>query len=90
VASPVPMPMCPMATVCRGMLERPTSRFVMTIPGIVFVVLGITVFIEPRILAWLVAVAFIVMGIIMLIVTLFMRRVGGSRAVKSNYASVPR
>ena len=71
-----PMPMCPMAEMCKGMMERPTSRFALIVPGIILIILGVTVLIEPRILAWLVAIAFIVMGIAMLVITKLVRRVG--------------
>jgi uncharacterized membrane protein HdeD (DUF308 family) len=72
----VPMPMCPMAETCKGMMEKPTSRFALIIPGVILIILGVTVLIEPRILAWLVAIALIVMGIAMLMLTRFVRRVG--------------
>jgi uncharacterized membrane protein HdeD (DUF308 family) len=72
----VPMPMCPMAETCKGMMEKPTSRLALIIPGVILIILGVTVLIEPRILAWLVAIALIVMGIAMLMLTRFVRRVG--------------
>ena len=56
-------------------MEKPFSGFAMIIPGIVLIILGVAVLIEPRILAWLVAIVFIVMGTAMLMVTRFMRRV---------------
>ena len=71
----VPMPMCPMAETCKGMMEKPFSGFAMIVPGIVLIILGVAVLIEPRILAWLVAVVFIVMGTAMLMLTRIMRRV---------------
>ena len=72
----VPMPTCPMAEMCKGMMEKPASRFTLVIPGLILIALGVTVLIEPRILAWLVAIALIVMGIAMLMLTRFVRRVG--------------
>ena len=72
----VPMPMCPMAETCKGMMEKPASRFALIIPGVILIILGVTVLIEPRILAWLVAIALIVMGIGMLMITKFVRKVG--------------
>jgi uncharacterized membrane protein HdeD (DUF308 family) len=57
-------------------MEKPTSRFALIIPGVILIILGVTVLIEPRILAWLVAIALIVMGIAMLMLTRFVRRVG--------------
>lgn len=76
MAEPVPMPMCPMAETCKGMMEKPFSGLALIIPGIVLILLGVSVLIEPRILLWLVALALIVMGIAMLILSRFMRRIG--------------
>ena len=72
----VPMPMCPMAEACKGVMGKPASRFALIIPGVILVILGVTVLIEPRILAWLVAISLIVMGIGMLMITKFVRKVG--------------
>jgi uncharacterized membrane protein HdeD (DUF308 family) len=72
----VPMPMCPMAATCKGMMEKPLAGFTLIIPGLFLVILGIAVLIEPRILLWLVAVALIVMGIAMLVLSRFMRKFG--------------
>ena len=52
-----PMPMCPMAETCKGMMEKPTSGLMLSVPGIVLIALGIVVIVEPRILVWLVALA---------------------------------
>ena len=76
MADSVPMPMCPMAETCKGMMEKPSSGFVLVVPGIVLIVLGVVVLVEPRILVWLVAVAPIVIGIVMLMLAKFMRKVG--------------
>lgn len=76
MAESVPMPMCPMAETCKGMMKKPLGGFALIIPGIILVILGIAVLIEPRILLWLVAVALIVMGIAMLVLSNFMRKVG--------------
>ena len=71
-----PMAMCPMAETCKGMMEKPRFGFMFIVPGIVFVILGVAVLIEPTILVWLVAIALIVMGIAMLMMAGFMRRIG--------------
>jgi uncharacterized membrane protein HdeD (DUF308 family) len=70
-----PMPMCPMAETCQGMMEKPLSGLVM-IPGIVFIALGVLIVVWPSILPWLVAAAFILAGGAMLLMVNFMRRVG--------------
>ena len=76
MAHAAPMPMCPMAETCKGMMERPVSRLVMIIPGIAFVVLGVLIAIWPSVLPWLVAAACILAGGAMLVMANFMRRVG--------------
>ncbi len=71
-----PMPMCPMAETCRGMMENPGSSLWMVVPGFVFIILGVAIILYPQILAWLVAVALIVMGVAMLMMVNFMRGIG--------------
>lgn len=71
-----PMPMCPMAGMCKGMRNRRRAGIAMFAPGVVFILLGIVVLIEPRILVWLVAIALIVMGVAMLTFGRFMRKIG--------------
>jgi len=71
-----PMPMCPMAETCKGMMKKPRSLLALSLPGIILIVLGVMVLVEPRVLVWLVAVALIVMGISMLMLTRFVRRIG--------------
>jgi Flp pilus assembly protein TadB len=75
MAQASPMPMCPMAETCQGMMEKPLSGLVM-IPGIVFIALGVLIVVWPSILPWLVAAAFILAGGAMLLMVNFMRRVG--------------
>ena len=69
-------PMCPMAKTCKGLMEKPFSGFMIVIPGIFLIVLGGMVLVEPRILVWLVAAVFIMMGIATL---MFARFIHGSR-----------
>ena len=71
-----PMTMCPMAETCKGMMEKPRFGFMFMVPGIVLILLGVAVLIEPKILVWLVAIALIFMGIAMLMMAGFMRRIG--------------
>jgi len=71
-----PMPMCPMAETCKGMMEKPFSGLMLVVPGLVLILLGVGVLIEPRILVWLVAIALIIMGIAMLMAGRIMRRMG--------------
>jgi len=76
MAEPIPMPMCPMAETCKGMMEKPRSGFALIVPAVLFIILGVAVIIEPRILVWLVAIALIVMGIAMLMLAKFARKIG--------------
>jgi len=75
VAKPTSMPMCPMAEICKGMMEKPLSGFVLIVPALVLIALGVVVVVEPRILVWLVAVALVVMGIAMLVLAKLMHKV---------------
>ena len=70
------MPMCPMAETCKGMMEKSSSGLMFSVPGIVLIVLGIAVIVEPRILVWLVALALITMGGAILMMARFMRGIG--------------
>ncbi len=71
-----PMPMCPMAKTCKGMMEKPLSALMMVIPGIAFIALGILIVIWPSVLPWLVAAACILAGLAMLLMAKFMRGIG--------------
>ena len=76
MADIAPLPMCPMAETCKGMMEKPMSGLMLVVPGIIFVALGVAVIVEPQILVWLVALALIVMGGAMLMLSRFMRGIG--------------
>ena len=75
MAQAAPMPMCPMAETCRGMVERPLSGLIMLVPGITFIALGVLIIVWPSILPWLVAAARILAGGGMLLMANFMRGV---------------
>ena len=70
-----PMPMCPMAGMCKGMVEKPGSGLMLLILGIVLIILGVVILIEPRILLWFVALALVVMGVAVLMLARFMRAI---------------
>ncbi len=74
--STTPMPECPMAETCKGMTRSAWSRTALLVPGLVFIALGIIILIEPRILAWIIAAAFVIMGIMMLIMGSYIRKAG--------------
>ncbi len=71
-----PVPTCPIAETCKGMMEKSGSGSWMFVPGILFIGLGVLIIIYPQILAWLMAIALIVMGIAMLMMVRFMRGIG--------------
>jgi hypothetical protein len=68
------MEMCPMASMCKGMAEKPGFGFLLLIPGLLLVLGGVLIFIEPRILVWLMASASILIGVVMLFFAMFMRK----------------
>ena len=70
------MRMCPMAEMCKGMMEKRRSGVLLMLPGAILIVLGVAIIVQPQILVWLIAVALIVMGIAMLVMTNFMRKIG--------------
>jgi uncharacterized membrane protein HdeD (DUF308 family) len=65
-----------MAETCKGMMKKPGSGFWMAIPGVAFIILGVTIIVYPQILVWLVAIALIVMGVAMLMMVNYMRNIG--------------
>ncbi len=76
MARAAPMPMCPMAETCKGMMEKPLSGLVMVIPGIAFIALGVSIIVWPTVLPWLVAAASVLAGGAMLVMASFMRGIG--------------
>jgi len=70
------MAMCPMATMCMGMTEKRFSGFMLMLPGILLILVGVLIVIEPKILVWLVAAAAVLLGIMMLMMAAFIRRLG--------------
>ena len=72
----VPMPMCPMATMCGEMMDNGPSRFWLMLPGSALILLGVLVVIEPDILAWLAGTVFVLFGLMMLMMAAFIRRLG--------------
>ncbi len=52
------------------------QRWSPIVPGVAFIAVGALILIEPKVLVWLVAAASIVMGIVMLMLANFVRKVG--------------
>ncbi|HXV31289.1 MAG TPA: hypothetical protein VD840_13240 [Sinorhizobium sp.] len=76
MAETVPLPMCPMAKTCKGMMDKPLFGALMLIPGIAFIALGVLIVVWPGVLPWLVAAAFILAGGALLGMASFMRGIG--------------
>ena len=73
---PAPMAMCPMATMCSGMIRKPPSGLLPTLAGAVLIVLGALIAFEPRVLVWVAATLSVLFGIMMLVMASFVRRFG--------------
>jgi len=68
------MEMCPMASMCKGMMGKRGAGYLLMVPGAVLVLVGILILIEPTILYWLMAGTSILIGIIMFVFANFMRK----------------
>jgi uncharacterized membrane protein HdeD (DUF308 family) len=70
------MPMCPMARMCGGMMSKRRMGLAPLAMGAIFILLGIVILVEPRIVVWVLALMLILMGIMMLVMASFMRNMG--------------
>ena len=84
------MEMCPMASVCKGMLEKPRIGLVLMIPGFLLVLGGVLILLEPTILVWLMAGASILIGLMMLFFSIFIRKmsVGFQRGGRQRFGAL--
>lgn len=69
-----PMAMCPMAKVCGRMMEKPASRSLFILPGALLILLGVFIFLEPRIVVWLAGTVAVLLGIMLLAMAHFIGR----------------
>ena len=74
--SRTPLPTCPMGEACKGMMQKPSSGVVLLLPGILFIAHGVLIVIEPGVLVWVMATAFVLFGIMMLMMASFIRKIG--------------
>ena len=65
-----------MAKMCVGMMGKRPSGILLMLPGILLIALGALIVIEPQILVWLLAAGSVLLGIMLLLVAGFMRRMG--------------
>ena len=75
---PSPMAMCPMGKMCEGMMKKPPTGHSATGAGILLIILGALIFVEPRILVWLAGAALVFIGVMLLMMARFIRRIGAS------------
>lgn len=66
--------MCPMASMCQGMIKKRHSRLILLLPGLLFILLGIVILIEPKVLVWMIATIVIVLGFLFLMMGNFIHR----------------
>ena len=67
------MGMCPMAAMCKGMSDTSAPGFLMMIPGLLLVLGGVLVLLEPAVLVWLMGGTSILIGVVLLAMAVFVR-----------------
>jgi len=75
------MAMCPMAKMCMRMMEKRPSGVLLMLPGLLLIVVGALIVIEPKILVWLIAAASVFMGVMLLMMAGFLRKMGAQLRV---------
>ncbi len=65
-----------MGKACKGMMEKSSSGVVLLLPGILFIALGVLIVIEPGVLVWVMATAFVLLGSMMMMMAGFIRKIG--------------
>jgi uncharacterized membrane protein HdeD (DUF308 family) len=79
-----PIPMCPMAETCGRMMNGRRMAVAPLFMGAIFILLGIAIILEPRIIIWALAAMLIFMGIMMLVMAGFMRKMSERNQTTSN------
>ena len=69
-----PLAMCPMVSMCKGIAEKPPSLLLLMAPGLILIVIGVLIVLEPKILIWLTAGAAILLGFSLLMIATWVRR----------------
>jgi hypothetical protein len=69
-----PMAMCPMAKMCGRMMGKPASRSLLVLPGALLILLGVFIFLEPRIVVWLAGTVAVLLGIMLFAMAHFIGR----------------
>ena len=68
------MAQCPIAEVCQSMLNHSRMGLVLLIPGLLFVLGGILILLEPTVLVWLLGCTSILLGLVMVTLASFFRK----------------
>ena len=68
--------MCPMAAMCKGMTGKSSSGLLLKIPGIALLGGGVLILIEPMVLPWLMGGTSMLIGIVVLVLTSYIRKAG--------------
>ena len=71
-----PLAMCPMAATCKGMAAKSFPNFLPPLPGLFFIALGVLLILFPALLVWFVAAVSIALGIMILAIANFARKMG--------------
>jgi len=67
---------CPMAAALKGAGDNPAMGYLIMLPGILFVALGVLILFQPAVLVWLMAGVSIIIGILLLLAGNFLRKMG--------------
>ncbi|MHC4995489.1 MAG: hypothetical protein ACYTGQ_10595 [Planctomycetota bacterium] len=70
-------PCCPMMEMCQKCMSSPMCRFGYIVMGLLLIACGVLVLIFPQILAWLLGIAFILMGVMALVCGSMMHKMCG-------------
>ena len=71
-----PMAMCPMAKMCERMMKKPPTGYSAIGAGILLIIVGTLMVVEPRIFVWLAGAALVFIGVMLLMMARFIRRLG--------------
>lgn len=69
---------CPMSMMFRGKSGKSRFGFLTVIPGLLFVLVGVAIIVEPQVLVWLLAGSSIVIGFGLMALASFLRRPAAS------------
>jgi hypothetical protein len=65
-----------MAEMCMGMMGKRPSGLLLVLPGVLLIALGALIVIEPQVLVWLLAAGSVFLGVMLLLMAGFIRKMG--------------